>query len=101
MIKICGPVRFKPHPSSTPRAVDSSFEVKVVVRGIKRSGMLDTTPCSAALFPIIVFCSGLYFLWPLFLLLLDSIAERTCELEDALDVDWQLLAVSFPLEVQK
>ena len=48
------------------------------------------------------FCSGVYFPYcPLFLLLFESIAERTSELEDAIDVDGQLLANSFHLEVQK
>ena len=35
------------------------------------------------------------------LLLFESIAERTSELEDAIDVDGQLLAISLPLEVPK
>ena len=65
--------------------------------------MLATTPCSAAVFPIIAaFCSRVYFpYWPLFLLLFESIAEQTSELEDAIDVDGQLLAISLPLEVPK
>ena len=60
---------------------------------MKRSGMhkLATTPCSAALFPIIAFCSVVYFqYWLLFLLLFESIAERTSELEGAIDVDGQV-----------
>ena len=69
----------------------STFEVKAVVQGIKQSGMhkLATTPCSAAPFPIIAFCSGVYLpYWPRPLLLLfESIAERTSELEDEIDVD--------------
>ena len=56
---------------------------------------------SAALFPIIAFCSGVYFpYWPLFLLLFESIAERTSELEDVIYVDGQILAISLPLEVR-
>ena len=35
---------------------------------------------------------------PFFLLLFDSIVEQTSELEDAIDVDGQLLAISFALE---
>ena len=72
-----------------------------ITTSIKRSGMhkLAITPCSAALFPIIAFCSGVYFpYWPLFLLLFESIAERTSELEDAIVVDGQL---RLPLEVPK
>ena len=64
---------------------------------IKWSGMhkLVTTPCSVALFPIIAFCSGVHFpYWPLFLLLFESIVDQTSELEDTIDVDGQLLAVS-------
>ena len=62
--------------------------------------MLATTPCSAAVFPIIAaFCSRVHFpYWPLFLLLFESIAEQTSELEDAMDVDGQLLAISLLLE---
>ena len=46
--------------------------------------------------------SGVYFpYWPLFLLLFDSVVEQTSELEDAIDVDEQLLAISLPLEVPK
>ena len=83
-----------------PIAMASSCEscgTSEVTTSIKRSGMhkLATTPSSAALFTIIAFCSGVYFpYWPLFLLLFESIAERTSELEDAIDVDGQLLAVS-------
>ena len=64
---------------------------------------LATTPCSAALFAIIAFCSEVYFpYWPLFLLLFESIAEGTSEFEeDTIDVDEQLLAISLPLEVPK
>ena len=52
--------------------------------------------------PTIAFCSGVYFpYWPLFLLLFESIVEQTSELEEAIDVDEQLLAISLPLEVQK
>ena len=57
--------------------------------------MLDTTPAQQ-----LSIHSGVYFLWPLFLLLLDSVAERTSELEDAIDVDRQLLAISFPIDLQ-
>ena len=106
--KMHGWVRSKPHPLCTRRAMASSFEVKAVwyevTTSIKRSGMhkLATTPCSAALFPIIAFCSGVYFpYWPLFLLLFDSVVERTSEFEDATDVDGQVFAISFPLEVLK
>ena len=61
---------------------------------------MATTPCSAALFPILAFYSGVYFpYWPLFLLLFDSIADQTSKLEDTIDVDGQHLAVS--LEVPK
>ena len=43
--------------------------------------------CSGALFPIIDFCSGVYFgYWPLFLLFL-TITERTSELAAAIEVD--------------
>ena len=38
---------------------------------------------------------------PHFLLLFESIAERTSELEDTIFVDGQLLAISLPLEVPK
>ena len=63
---------------------------------------LATTPCSAALFPILAFCSGVYFpYWPLFLLLFELIAEQTSELEDAIDVDGQVLAITLPLEEPK
>ena len=57
--------------------------------------MLDTTPAQQ-----LSIHSGVYFLWPLFLLLFDSVAERTSELEDAIDVDRQLLAISFPIDLQ-
>ena len=72
-----------------------------VATSIKRSGMhkFATTPCSVALFPIIDFCSGMYFpYWPLFLQLFDSVAERTSELEDAIDVDGQVFAIPFLLK---
>ena len=51
----------------TCRALASSFEVKAMVRGYRQyKGLGCTTPCSAALFPIIAFCSGVYFpYWPL------------------------------------
>ena len=72
----------------------ASFEVKAVVRGYHQ--YKATTPAQQlALQP-------LYFTyWPLFLLLFESIAERTSELEDAIDVDGQFLAISLPLEVPK
>ena len=83
------------------RAMASSFEVKAVVQGYHqykaRSGMhkLATTPCSAALFPIIASVQECTFhTGPSFLLLFESITERTSELEDAIDVDGQLLAIS-------
>ena len=87
------------------RVMVSSLEVKTVVQGYhqyKWSGIhkLATTPCSAALFPIIAFCSGVHFpYWLLFLLLFESITEPTSELDDTINVDGQLLAVS--LEVPK
>ena len=84
------------------RAMASSFVWYEVTTTIKRSGMhkLATTSCPAAHFPIIAFCSGVYFpYWPLFLLLFDSVAEQTSELEYAIDVDGQVFAISFPLEV--
>ena len=57
---------------------------------------LATTPCSAALIPIIAFCPGVYFpYWLLFLLLFDSVPERTSELEDAISVDGQVFAITF------
>ena len=47
-------------------------------------------------------CSGVHFpYWPSFLLLFESIAEQISELEDAIDVDGKLLAISLPLEVPK
>ena len=47
-----------------------------------------TTPCSAALFPIMDFCLGVYFVyWPLFLLFCDSITERTSELAATIEVN--------------
>ena len=52
----------------------SSFEVKAVVRGWMHK--LATTPC-------LLFRSVLSILSPLFLLLFQSTAERTSELEDA------------------
>ena len=62
---------------------------------------LATTPCLVALFPIVAFCSGVYFPYrPLFLLLFESIAERTSALEDAIYVDGQILAISLSLEVR-
>ena len=89
-------------------AMASSFEMRAVVRyevttSIKQSGMhkLATTPCSAAPFPIIAFCSGVYFpYWPLFCCCLK---QKWSELvmEDAIDVNGQLLAISLPLEVPK
>ena len=58
---------------------------------------MATPPCSAALFLIIVFCSGVYFpYWPLFLLLFESIMQQTSELKDAINVDGQFLATVFP-----
>ena len=67
------------------------------------SGMnkLATTICSVALFPI-AFCSGVYFThWLRFLLLFDLTVERTSELEDIINVNEELLAISHHLEVQK
>ena len=63
---------------------------------------LATTPCSAAVFLTIAFCSRVYFPYcPLFLLLFESIAEQTSELEDAIVVYGQRLTISLPLEVPK
>ena len=46
-----------------------------------RGVQMAYTTCTAALFPIIDFCSGVYFAyWPLFLLFCDSITERTSKL---------------------
>ena len=100
----------KPHPSCMRRAMASSLEVKAVVRGYHQYtvvwdaqvGYNTMLPCSAALFPIIAFCSGVYFPYrPLLLLLFESIMERTSELEDTINVDGQLLAISLPLEIPK
>ena len=89
--KKCGRVMSKPHPSCTRRAMASSLEVKAVVRGYHQyKAVWDAqVGYNTLLFPIIAFCSGVYFPYsgPSFLLLFESIAERTSELEDAVDVD--------------
>ena len=55
----------------------SSLNHTPYTRGVQ----MAYTTCTAALFPIIDFCSGVYFAyWPLFLLFCDSITERTSEL---------------------
>ena len=102
--KNCGRVRSKPHPSCTRRAMASSFEVKAVVRGYHQYKVVwdaqvgyNTVLSSSLSNHSLLFRSVL----PLFLLLFDSVAERTSELEDAIDVDGQVFAISFPLEVQK
>ena len=100
MVKVV--VRYKQHPCARVEQWPS-FEVKAVfyeVTSIMRAGMHKLAIlCSAVLFPIIAFCSGVYFPhWPL---LFDSVAERTSELEDAINVDGQVFAIYFPLEVPK
>ena len=87
------------------RAMASYLEVKAVVRGYHQYKVVwdaqvgyNTMLCSSLSNHSLY--SGVYFpYWPLFLLLFESIAERTSELEDAIDVNGQLLAVS--LEVPK
>ena len=50
----------------------------------------------------LLFRSVLYFpYWLLFLLLFESIAEQTSELEDVIDIDGQLLTISLSLEEPK
>ena len=85
----------------------SSFEVKAVVRGYHQHKVVwdaqvgyNTMLSSSLSNHSLLFNNVLSLLAP-FLLLFKSIAERTSELEDAIDVDEQLLAISSPLEVPK
>ena len=85
----------------------SSFEMKAVVRGYHKykavrdaqvgyNIMLSSCLSNQSL----LFRSVLSILAPL-LLLFESIAEQTSELEDAIDVDGQHFAISVPFELPK
>ena len=105
--KKSGRVMSKPHPSCMRRAMASSLEVKAVVRGYHQYKVVwdaqvgcNTMLSSSLSSHSLLFRGVLSLLAPL-LLLFESITERTSELEDAIDVDGQLLAISLPLGVLK
>ena len=87
------------------RAMASCLDVKAVVRGYHLYKVVwdaqvgyNTMLCSSLSNHSLYSEVHLPY-WPLFLLLFESITEQTSELEDTIDVDGQLLAVS--LEVPK
>ena len=67
-----------------------------VYSGLGWDAQFGTTPCSAALFLIIASIQECTFhTGPSFCLFFESIMEQTSELEDAIDVDGQLLLLKY------